>query len=282
VLVDERPARSLGGVVAWGDQRGLRELHLLTEEAAGVLARRAQCFRDPVAVWQIDGRTLAAARPAPHRPAGEPPTAALDLVGLIRDAGADIVVEHGEVRGEVLGLEVVRVVVDDGLARVEVGVGRHDREAFAMVHGDVPTPEALRRVVAEVRRHRGPGDRTHPLARLAGERWLRSVVVDDPSLVGAAELEVADATVEPASLKDPAPAIAVGHDASRRPVVVACSVGVDLDVVPSGADAREALAPDAKLVVAVPERDALPVTSRLAESLVRPAEVVAVPVDFRV
>jgi hypothetical protein len=65
-------------------------------------------------------------------------------------------------------------------------------------------------------------------------------------------------------------------------VVVACSVGVDLDVVPSAADARDALAPDARLLVVLPERDALPVTRRLAGSLVEPAEVVTVPLEFRV
>ena len=72
------------------------------------------------------------------------------------DADVDVVVEHGELFGEVLGLEVARVVVDEDGTRFEVGVGRHDREAFAMLHGDLPTPEALARVVATVRQHRRP------------------------------------------------------------------------------------------------------------------------------
>lgn len=38
-------------------------------------------------------------------------------------------VEGGELMGELLGLEVARVVVgDDGSAHVEAGVGRFDRE----------------------------------------------------------------------------------------------------------------------------------------------------------
>jgi hypothetical protein len=149
-----------------------------------------------------------------------------------------------------------------------------------MVHGDLPAADAVQRVVSEVRRHRGRGDRTHPLARLAGERWLRSVVVDRPSLVGATRLEAAEATIEPDSLKDLSAAIAVGHDGDGG-VVVACSVGIDLDVVPSAADARGVHDPAARLVIAVPERDAHPVTSRLAESLVEPAEIVTVPLEFR-
>ena len=85
----------------------------------------------------------AEAEPVPV--AAPPDERALDLVPLLADAGATVVVEHGLVTGEILGLEVARVVTDDGGARVEVGVGRHDREAFGMLHGDLPTHAALER-----------------------------------------------------------------------------------------------------------------------------------------
>jgi hypothetical protein len=105
--------------------------------------------------------------------------------------------------------------------------------------------------------------------------------LDDPSLIGAAALEPAEPTIERTNLKDPAPAIAFGQDDAGRPLVVACSVGVDLDLVPSAADARAALSPGARLLLIVPERDAHPVIRRLAASLLEPAEVVTVPDDFR-
>ena len=55
-----------------------------------------------------------------------------------------------------------------------------------------------------------------------------------------------------------------------------CSSGIDLDVVPWAADARAFLAsPEAELVIAVPERDASPVTVALAQALRNPARVVA-------
>ena len=203
------------------------------------------------------------------------------LVAWIKAAGLDIVIEHGRVHGEVLGFEVARVHVDGDEAQIEVGVGRHDREAFALVHGARPTADALGDVVEQVGRHRRPGDLTHPLARLAGERWLRNHVMNRPELVGATQLEPADSTVEPASVKEPSPAIAVGRSDAGTPLVVACSVGVDLDLVPAAADARLAHAPEADLRLVVPERDAVPVTRRLAAALVRPAEVVTVPDDFR-
>ncbi len=281
VLLDERAPRMLGGVLAWADQRDVGQVHVLTEDAAGELARRARCFGRTIAVWQVAGATLTRAEPAPIPEVVPPPEQALDLVGTLRDAALDIVIEHGEVRGEIAGLEVARVVVRDGDARIEVGVGRNDREAFAMVHGDVPTADALASVVSQVRQHRRAGDLTHPLARLAPERWLRSTLVREPDLVGARRLEAIEPTLPRENLKDPSPAIALGAMTDGDEVVVACSVGVDLDLVPAAADARLAAAPRARLVLAVPERDAHPVTRRLAAALAEPAEIVTVPDDFR-
>ena len=127
-----------------------------------------------------------------------PPTAAAHSIGPleahlafvddIEAAGARSVVEHGVVTGEVRGLEVCRVVdVDtgDGAAvRLEVGVGPHDREAFAVIHGDVPTREALAGVVAAVGAARGVDAPGHPLNRLAPERLLRWRLEQEPWLVG--------------------------------------------------------------------------------------------------
>lgn len=281
VLLDEQPTRGLGAAMAWAESRGAGTLHVLAEAAADVLARRATQFRDPPRVWWVDGREVRPAEPAPPHLAVEPSADALDLVPLLADAGVEIVVEHGHVLGELRGLEIARVVVDDEGARVEVGVGRHDREAFAIIHGGVPPADALARVFDDVRRHRRPEAPAHPLGRLAAERWLRAAVVADPGLVGAAVLAPTEGTVERTSVKEPTPAMAVGRDAAGAPVVVAASVGVDLDLVPSAADARLALAPDARLVLVVPERDAHPVTARLASALVVPAHVVAVPDDWR-
>ena len=281
LLVDEQPARRVGAVLAWAGQRGIAEVDLLVEDDVRVVSRRAAYFAHPVRVWRVAGTSVSRAEAANAHEITTPPEAALDLVGTLREAGLDIVIEHGQVLGEICGLEVARVTVEGGRAQIEVGVGRHDREAFAMVHGELPTADALAEVVGYVRRHRRPGDLTHPLARLAGERWLRHQLVRTPSLVGADALEFAEPAVARENIKDPSPAIAVGRSLEGEPIVVACSVGVDLDLVPSAADARAAHAPDAHLVLAVPERDALPVTTQLAAALVIPAAVVTVPDEFR-
>jgi hypothetical protein len=59
---------------------------------------------------------------------------------------------------------------------------------------------------------------------------------------------------------------------------VVCSAGIDLDLVPFAADARDAVAEaGARLLLAVPEGDDHPVTRELAARLAVPADVVPVP-----
>jgi hypothetical protein len=159
-----------------------------------------------------------------------------------------------------------------------VGIGAHDREAFRLVHGDGPVDAALAQVVTEVAAHRRPGAPPHALNRLARERALRHRLVDDPSLVGLTSLVPAPPPVPRTNLADAVPCAALGTDGSGEPAVVVCSAGIDLDLVPFAADARDELAgPDARLVLAVPEGDDHPVTRGLAARLAVPAEVVAVP-----
>jgi hypothetical protein len=105
--------------------------------------------------------------------------------------------------------------------------------------------------------------------------------VADPTRVGLAELRPAPPAVPRPNLRDPAIAVAVGGDDAGAEVVVACSVGIHPDLVPAAADARLALAPDARLLLVVPARDAHPVTRALAQRLVAPAELVAVDDDWR-
>ncbi len=235
----------------------------------------------PPTVWWLNGRELHRVEPEPLSPPPAPHSQALALAPVLESAGADVVLEHGVVVGEILGLEIARVVVDEFGARIEVGVGRHDREAFATVHGDLPTEAALAEVIATVRRHRAGAAEGHPLKRLAAERWLREVVIAHPDMVGAAALDRVQGTRPRTNLKEPVPAAAVGTDVDGRPLVVVSSVGVDLDLVPTAADVRLASEPDARLVLAVPERDDVPATRALAGSLLHPADVVALPGNWR-
>jgi hypothetical protein len=83
-------------------------------------------------------------------------------------------------------------------------------------------------------------------------------------------------TVEAPDLRTPWPSPATGLDTAGRPLVVVCSVGVDLDLVPAAADARLADGRGARLLLALTSRDAHPVTLALAAALADPAEIVTV------
>jgi hypothetical protein len=277
VLVAERPERSLGAALAWALRQGATSLDLVADTATGLLARRAASFTLPISVWHAEGRLLlpAVAEPLPVPPAV--PDAHRAFVDVIAQSGATPHEEFGVLSGEVKGLEVCRVVDDEYLhsTRLEVGVGVHDREAFAMLHGDQPAPVALARVVGAVTEHRGAGPTGHPLSRLAQERWLRARLVDDPALIGATEVVLAEPPVPRLNLKDPVPCVAVATVAGEQ-VAVVCSMGVDLDAVPYAVDARAALGLERCLLV-VPARDALPVQHLLADAVRPPVSIV--PVD---
>ena len=273
VYLDRRSEERLGAALAWTIRSGVSRLHLIAEEGVGTLARRAVEFDLPISVWQADGRSLVGAEPTLLVPSAPAPDHHEALRSLIVEGGADPIVEHGVLTGEVRGLEVCRVVDDvaTGATRLEVGVGAHDREAFQMLHGDVPTVESLARVVDAVRIHRTPTAPPHPLKALGAERLIRWRVEQTPDLVGATVIAPAPPPIPRLNLKDAVPCVAVGIGASGEQIVVVCSSGVDLDLIPYAADARLALGESGvggeQLVVALPSRDRIGLVGEIADRL---------------
>jgi len=289
VLVDDAPERRLGAALAWALRHGATRLDVVADRGTGVLARRAAEFAFPVAVWHVDGRDLIQAVPEPFPEVPALPAHHEPFRELIAAGGAVPLVEGGVLVGEIAGLEVCRVVDDahDGTTRLEVGVGAHDREAFQMLHGDVPTADSLARIVATVAEHRREGAASHPLNRLAAERLLRWRLEQDPGLVAATELNPAEPPVPRPNLKDPVPCVAVGTAATGEPLLVVCSTGVELDVIPYAADARRAHevrrpgvgeGAGARVVVVTPSRDRLPVVERIAGLLAEGVQFAALDV----
>lgn len=292
VLADGPASRSLGGALVWAIRRSATHLHLIAEHDTGLLARRSASFSLPVSVWFAEGRNLL---PVVAEPLAEPVPVPADHEGLrslILAGGATPNIEHGVLFGEVRGLEVCRVVDapttgflgelselaghlpgDDGGLRLEVGVGAADREAFQLLHGEVPTVEALASVVQAVMTHRSIGSPQHPLNRLGIERFLRWEAEQDPGLVGCVSLAPGQPPIPRSNLKDPMPCVADGIDTEGWPLRVVFSSGVDLDVLPYVADVQAAGSTPVRL--ALPGRDLLPVVSELADLLVKPIEIVA-------
>jgi hypothetical protein len=232
-------------------------------------------------VWRADGAEIEAVAPTPV-PDLRPVAGADDLRSLLAEAGLDAVDEDGHILGELLGLEVARITPGEDGPVLEVGVGRFDREMTEMTHAHLAPADRLHRAVEIVAEHRRPGAPPHPLNQLVPERWMRAALVREPERIGVAALRPVPSAVPRTNLKDTAVASAVGLDTAGEPVVVTCSTGVDLDLVPAAADDRAARASGARLILAVPARDALPLTRDLAARLSRPADVVGLDGEWKI
>lgn len=273
----------LGAAIMWATRRNAAELNVVADEPLTVAARRARAFSPPIHVWSVRGRALNHVDPAPARLPRAPSPEHLRFVADIEAAGAAPVIEHGVVTGEVRGLEVCRVVDVDGpdgtAVRLEVGVGVHDRDAFATIHGDIPTSQALAGVVAKVAAVRDRSAPGHPLNRLAPERFVRWRLEQEPWLVEMASVEPAQPPVPRGNLKDRVACTARGRRLDGATVVIVCSVGVDLDVVPYAADARLAagcepgVVPD--VLIVLPQRDLVAATNEVAGLLRHSVSLVA-------
>lgn len=284
VVVNEQCERSLGPVLLWAQKNRLLSIDLFATADAGLLARRAELFDCNIRVWLVNDKVVAPAAPDPVLEISQVSDAHEQFAELIAQSGAQVVREHGVLSGEVMGLEVCRVVEDDlvtdhvgnATARLEIGVGAHDRETFQMLHGKVATVESLIKVVDIVRGHRQSGVEHHPLNRLAAERLLRHRLVVDPGLVGANVLQVVEPPVKRLNVKDAVPCCAFGIETDGAQVVVVCTASVDVDVVAFGADARARITPRAKLVIATHTNNVTPSLAKLAQSLRDPARFVEV------
>ncbi len=293
VLIADGVVNRFGPALAWGWRQAVEELHVLVEAsvpggpsaASGVIARRAAAMANPPRIWDVRGRDLVAASPAEAVPGAvvSPTSASGDEASirqvhtypdLLRAHGAEPVLEHGVLRGEVLGLEVARVVA----GQLQVGVGRHDRLARAEMHPDEDIGQALDEAVRAVRARRRLSEPRHPANTLARGRWLRSIVCTRPELVGGRDLVPVEPPLPWFDLPEAGAAPAVGTSSpGARPLVIVCSVGVDMDLIPTAADSRLIHRPGAGLAIVVPEGDDVPVTRALAAMLADPADVRVVP-----
>lgn len=265
VLIDGESSRALGPVLAWAS-RFEKPVHLLAERDSGIIARRAQFFTSSITVWHIDDRSLLPAVAEPHLPVVDAKPEHVAMMDLIASSGADALIEHGIVVGEVRGLEMCRVVDDNttGESRLEVGMGVNDREAFAMVHGELPKEEALRNVIEAVAVHREPGAMVHPFNQFGAERMHRWRALQDPASIGFTELSPADPPVRRTNLKDAVPCVALGTTNECEAAVAVFVNGIDLDVIPFAVDAASRCGVQRAVVVAR-AKDITPSMKKMAE-----------------
>jgi len=263
---------ALGGVLVWLDRHAPATAELVVDHHAAVHTRRTAVLAPELRVWESQGDTVIEAVPEPLPPALPRPDDIAHLEELLIDEGLEIVCEDGIVRGELAGLEVARILHGPDGPVLEAGVGRFDREAAALLHAGRSPADALHDAVTQVRPQRAPGAVSHAVNRLGRERWLRHLVVQDPRLAGVSLPELVEPIPPRTNLLEAAPAALLAVDGDAR-VLVVCSVGVDLGLVPAIADLVSVHVPT-EIRIVMPERDRLPYVERLAARL-------PVPTSFR-
>lgn len=259
ILVDGDASQALGPTCAWvlrqSGSRVPRSINIAVENSSGLLARRAQHFSLPITVWHVEGSNISRAKSEPYVQSLPLSDEGQHFAQQIENAGAEPLVEHGVLVGEVRGLEMCRVVSNDetGEMRLEVGIGAHDREAFAMVHSDKPTHESIASVVAAIMAQRFVDAPLHPYNTLAAERFMRWRAVQTPELIGVTDLRPLDPPTRRLNVKDAMPCVGRGTDADGRDIVAVFVHGINLDVVPFAVDvaAREEI--ESVLIVSRPQ-----------------------------
>lgn len=286
VFQEQSGPAALTAALLWARRRRALRLVLFCDEGGPVSARLARYFAFEVEVRMVQGASSSLARPEPLPVVLPGPDGTDGLLAELRSHGLEPVLEEGSWRGELLGLEVARLVVwpletgGDGELHLEAGVGRFDRDAAAVMHQGEPPVEGLERAVGLVGRHRFAGAPPHALSRLARARWLRAVAIADPARVGATQLQAVQTSFPADNVREEAPAAALGTTPKGDPVLVVFATGASLELVPVAADTRALQAPGALLRLGVPARDRHPAIEALAALLVEPAEMVAVEPEW--
>jgi hypothetical protein len=277
VWVADNHERSLGPVLLWANRHHLNEIHLITDNAAGLLARRAAALTTPVHVWEFANAALTRTTPSEPLPKIPVPESHEQFATTIQQSGADVVREHGILTGEVLGLEICRVVDTPEGPKLEIGVGAHDRETFQLVNSHRTIEESLTQVVTIVAKHRAPGAEPHPLNRLAPDRRLRHHLLNNPHLVNATTLQPAEPPVIRRNLLDASACIAQGTTTTNEPLIVAITATVDVDIVTFAIDAQLREHPQAHITIATYAGNLTPSLRNVAEAASNPALFVELP-----
>ncbi len=282
-----RPVRGwLGGALVAAQRAKATSLVIVADDGTltGHDVRRANRASISVAVFAAMGRDLVPIEPVSFAAPPTPPNEVLAFTEVIRAGGAVPMIDGDTLVGEVLGLEVARVISDEFGVRLEVGVGRHDRLAQSMMNSQAEPALALREVVETVLRYRHRGASPHPGNTVARARWLREHVVSQPELVGCTSLTRLAGTV-PYELKRASVACASGpatREGGFSTIVVGCSVGVDLDAVTDLLDVAALGTEPTEVILCVPVGDDLGALRLLCELFHSPVRLLTIDAPWSV
>ena len=256
VVLELPVAASLGGVLAWAAKSApsASTVHALLPSdmtiwryPAGVWARLASYFDVDCHIHELTPQGCAEVSPTLLAGKSDAPDGARALRDVLAEARLEVVEEAGIIRGEVLGLEVARIMElgaehralagldleaadSDPMFGIDIGVGKFDQEIGRMLQTETVPVAALTRTADYVRLNRSVDAGPHPLAMLCRERWLRidwlaqrGIDLDDACFV--------EPPIEREALRESSICGVLIDNALH-----AFATGIDLDTIPQVAD----------------------------------------------
>ncbi|MCZ7631181.1 MAG: hypothetical protein M5U19_19995 [Microthrixaceae bacterium] len=279
MLQEDVTPGSFAAALVHASRQQVDRLVLYADKGAALAARLEQWFRPEegsasspsVEVRFVDGSGSEPAAPEPMPVVLPGPAGADPLLERLRSAGLEVVLEQGEWRGELLGLEVARVVRwppetgGDGELHIEPGVGRFDRDAAAAMHQGESPDEGLRRASAWCRSTASRALRSIPSACSRGHagcarwRWRRQSRSARPTW-----RRLRPPSLPTASVTNARPG-ALGRTTAGVPVLVVFGAGSALELLAVAADTRELHLPAGLLRVVLAPKDRLAIVDELAQ-----------------
>lgn len=293
ILCEQPDGSCLLSSVALAQKQKAEQIYIFVSSPTTSLARWASYFVSlKIQIWYFDKTSAQVLLPTDLEP---PAPLVFDPNGFVEEiekAGARSLIQDGILIADVKGLEVARVVQDPDLQfRLRVGVGRNDRQGHAIMNPDAKTSDLLPRVVKEILTYRKPGIPLRKENTLCSQNWLRHIVINNPSLIGASSLSP---SFIPGYLVGPnstSPAVAGGFDKDGSPIGAIFYVGIDPQIILSAIDVRISLArdffnnkyrpDDINILIVIPQGDDHPFITKLANLLHPKPIVTTVPKNWR-
>lgn len=206
---------------------------------AELYARWFNYFNFEATLWQAQ-QAPASQVAASELSESEPAEISPELAELAEAHDLAVVVDHGDITFEYLGLEIARVTTEGGQQRLEVGVGTYDQAAFAVMNPDLVDEEALKNVLAQVKKARHSEAESTPLKRMSLHRWKLHELIAEPEILGLKSLKQVESFEPKGGIKDESVALAVGEpaeiSAASGPVTLGVISSIDLAAIPTLCD----------------------------------------------
>ncbi|MEE2682544.1 MAG: hypothetical protein VYD77_01255 [Actinomycetota bacterium] len=222
-------------VIALATETDELQTNLVVDKREAVLLQQTHGLSAEITLWIVDNDRVVQHPDSVIDERREINVLSEDFKELLKASGCDVVQEHGVLKGEIKGLEVARVVInDEGQQVLRVGVGAYDQEAHKIFDSQQTPEEKLFRIVSQVMEYRNQKSEPHPLNRAARAKWMIAEIIATSENFDLEEVQPLSMLEEIDTVTESHPAAAIGRTGAGSVLIVASS-GIDLQTIPVAA-----------------------------------------------